>query len=101
MIVIAGHIRIDAAQREKAIGAATEMMRKTQEEPGCISYCFSADLSDPGMFRIFEEWESGEALGSHMKAPHMAEFQSVVATLGVKEVSIQRYDVSSVGPLQP
>jgi quinol monooxygenase YgiN len=75
------------------------MMRKTQEEAGCISYVFSADLSEPGVFRLFEEWESDEALGAHMKSPHMAEFQSVVATLGIKEAVIQRYEVSSVGPL--
>ncbi len=99
MLVIAGHIRIDPAKKDEAIPAAVEMMAETHKEPGCISYTFSADLSDPGVFRIFEEWESQDALDAHFKAPHMATFQAKVAGFGVKEMKVKRYEVSSVGPL--
>jgi quinol monooxygenase YgiN len=99
MLVIAGTIAIDPAHRQTAVEAALEMMRETRKEPGCISYVFSADLDDPGRFRIFEEWESQAALDAHFKAPHMAAFQRVVAQIGIKEMSVSKYEISSVGPL--
>ena len=77
MIVIAGHVALDPARRDAAIAAAREMMRETRREPGCISYTFSADLDEPGRFRIFEEWEGDEALRAHFTSPHMARWSSV------------------------
>jgi quinol monooxygenase YgiN len=101
MIVIAGHVALDPAQREAAVAAAREMMRETRREKGCISYAFSADLDEPGRFRIFEEWESDEALRAHFASPHMARFQQAVGALGVREMAVQRYAVAEVGPLRP
>lgn len=98
-LVIAGVIRIDPAHTEAARAAAIEMMRETEKEPGCISYTFTADLAEPGAFRIFEEWESQAALDAHFGAPHMAAFQEKVGGLGVREMSVQKYQIESVGPL--
>jgi len=100
MLVIGGPIRLDAAKREEAIAAAKEMMEATRKEPGCISYTFSADLEDPGCFMIFEEWESQEALEAHFASPHMATFTGKFGGLGVKGMSVQKYQVSSVGPVR-
>ena len=100
MLVIAGHIRIDPAKRPLAEDAAREMMQATRREAGCLAYVFSADLGDPGLFHLFEEWESQAALEAHFASPHMAAFQAAVGGLGVKRVAIQRYEVSSVGPVR-
>lgn len=100
MLVIAGRIRLDPAKRDAAIAAAREMMRDTRGETGCISYTFSADVEDPAVFHVFEEWESAEALGAHFTAPHMARFQAAAAGFGVKEMKLQRYEISGVGPVR-
>jgi quinol monooxygenase YgiN len=100
MLVVAGEIEIDPANREKAVATALEMMEATRREPGCISYAFSADLAHPGRFRIFEEWQSQAALDLHFAAPHMAAFQGKVAGLGVKGMKVQKYEVAAVGPLR-
>ncbi len=100
MLVVAGEIEIDPANRDKAVAAALEMMEATRREPGCISYTFSGDLAHPGRFRIFEEWKSQAALDEHFAAPHMAAFQGTVAGLGVKAMKVQKYRVASVGPLR-
>lgn len=100
MIVIAGQVVIDPQNRAKAEAAAREMMAETRREKGCISYTFSADLEQPGAFRIFEEWESEEALRAHFATPHMARFQQAVGGLGVREMKVQRYEVSKVGPVR-
>ena len=65
MLVVAGKIQIDPANSDAAVAAAQEVMKETHKEAGCISYTFSRDLSEPGGFLIFEEWESEEALASN------------------------------------
>jgi quinol monooxygenase YgiN len=99
MLVIAGTIHIDPDKRDAAIAAATEMMERTRQESGCVAYVFSADLSDPGAFHLFEQWESQAALDAHFDAPHMAKFQGQIGGLGLRDMKVQRYEISSVGPL--
>ena len=99
MLVIAGRIRIDPLHREPAIAAATVMMRETRQEKGCISYTISADVEDPGLFHIFEEWESQENLSAHFQSPHMAQFSQQIAGFSVKERHLQRYQIAAVSPL--
>lgn len=101
MLVIAGRIELDPKNRERAIAAAREMMEATVKEPGCRSYVFSAEFDDPGAFRIFEEWDSEDALKLHFQAPHMAKFRAAMGTFGIKSLKTLRYDVSKVGPLNP
>lgn len=100
MLVIAGYVRIAASQRERALAAAIEMMRETLKEPGCTSYAFTADLVDPNVFRIFEEWESSEALEAHFATTHMKTFQAAIASLKVEALDVKRYEVSRVGPVR-
>jgi len=100
MLIVAGEIEIDPANREKAIAAALEMMEATRREAGCLSYTLSGDLAHPGRFRIFEEWKSQAALDEHFATPHMAAFQGKAAMLGVKGMKVQKYEVASVSPLR-
>jgi quinol monooxygenase YgiN len=99
MLVIAGEIEIDPANTDAAVAAATRMQDATRSEAGCLAYVFSADLATRGRFRIFEEWESAEALAAHFAAPHMAAFQKAVAGLGVRRMELSRYEIASKGPL--
>ncbi len=99
MLVIAGYVTLDSAKLPDATAAAQEMVRETLKEDGCSAYCFAADLTQEGRVRIFEEWESQEALDLHFKTPHMAKFQQAMGGFGVKEMVVHRYEVASKGPL--
>ena len=99
MLVIAGRIRLDPARREAALEAARQVMQETRKETGCISYTFSADLLEEGLFHLFEEWQDAQALDAHFKTPHMAAFQGAMAGFGIREMRIQRYEVASVKSL--
>src|SRR4029077_14613865 len=72
MIVIAGSVPVRPDRREEAVRVARTMAAATRGEAGCQTYRFSADLDDPNMFLIFEEWDSEEALGRRFQTPHMA-----------------------------
>ena len=99
MFVIAGTIQVDPEKREQVVAPAAEMMRETHKESGNIDYAFSLDLGDPATIRVFEQWESQEALDLHFASPHMAQFQEVLGTLGIQGMNIQRFEIESVGPL--
>ncbi len=101
MLTIAGILKLDPARAEEARRAMQEMMAETHKETGCNAYVFSADLSEAGVFRIFEEWESEAALKAHMASPHMKAFQGKAAAFGVSELTVHRYEVSGKGPLIP
>ena len=99
MLVVAGSIRIDPADREQASVAARGVMTKTHKEPGNIAYVFSEDLEEPGLYYVFEKWENQEALDFHFTTPHMAKFQQAMGGFGIREMKVQRYEIASVGPL--
>jgi quinol monooxygenase YgiN len=62
------------------------MEHATRSEPGCLRYVSSIDVHDSRVLRIYEEWESMEALVPHFKTSHMAEFQTALG--GLQSVSM-------------
>ena len=76
MIIVSGVFEVEGADRDAAIAAAVRMATETRKEEGCQSYAFYGDFEDADRIRVFEEWESGEALERHFKTPHMAEFST-------------------------
>lgn len=99
MLVISGTIQVSAESRAKAVAAAIKVERATRSETGCLSYTFYADLEDPNVFRIFEEWENEAALGAHFKTPHIAQFRADMTEVKVLSRQLKRYEVTSVAAL--
>ena len=99
MLVLAGSVRIDPAKRNDVVEATIEVMQETRKQPGCISFVFSADLEDPGVLHVFQEWETPEALNRHLTAPRVEAVRLRLGSLGVREIAVQRYLVQSVGPI--
>jgi quinol monooxygenase YgiN len=95
MIVIAGTVRIRPGRRAEAIEVAGAMVRATQAEAGCRQYQFYADLGDPDVFFLFEEWESDDALAGHFASEHMRVFQERLPALIAAPPQIRRYEVSA------
>lgn len=92
MIIVMGKLRIDADAIEAALPAARKCVAATQAEEGCLQYDYSRDISDPEVFHITERWTSREALGAHLKTPHVAEWIGVLSTLTMKERFIRLFD---------
>jgi quinol monooxygenase YgiN len=101
-IIIGAEIRIDPADMPKIREFAAVMVDKTVtlEKDTCIAYSFAEDFNEPGLVRIFEVWQSDEALAEHFKTQHMADFQEGMKSITVKDVKATRYEVGDYGPLQ-
>ena len=94
MIICTGSIKLDPAKTDQARTAMTTMMEATLAEEGCRGYTFAADLSEPGVFHLTEQWEDAESIDRHLKTPHMAEMIGAMGTLGVTEASIWQHEVA-------
>jgi quinol monooxygenase YgiN len=99
MIVVSGVFEVEASDRAAASAAVLRMAAATRQEAGCQSYAFYADLEDANRIRVFEEWESGEALERHFRTAHMAEFRAALAQIRIKRGGVFRYEVTARAPL--
>ena len=95
MIIIAGTIQIDPQKREANLAAIQVMMAKSQAEEGCLAYEFSADLTTPNQFHLFEIWESEQSLQAHRESSHMATFRQETFPTFV-QTQIKRYSAQEL-----
>jgi quinol monooxygenase YgiN len=88
MIIVSGVMTFTPSTHDRVIELARVLTGETLKEPGCRTYGFWPDPDVRGQFRIFEEWESQEALSEHFAAPHFAAFGQ-----GFKEGELINMDV--------
>jgi len=100
MLIIAGTLDLPPENRAELLEAAKPLMEASQAEDGCHAYLMMPDPFDDGRVRIFERWESEEALAQHFGQPHMAEFGGSIGSLGVTGSDLLKYQISSSGPLR-
>lgn len=100
MLIVAGTLTVEAAHRAEMLEAVAPMVAATMKEPGCRAYAFSPDPSDPGLVRLYELWDSQEALDAHFASAHMAEWQARSAELPILSRDIAKYTISEVGPVR-
>jgi quinol monooxygenase YgiN len=99
MIIVAGEVVLEEGQLDAARDALEKMVRATRAEPGCLAYGFATDVLDPSILRIFERWESEEALAAHFAAPHMATFLQALAAVEPRSMEVKAFAASGEVPL--
>lgn len=62
MLIVAGHIVVDAAQRTAYLETCGEVVTLARQAHGCLDFAISADIVEPGRINIFERWESQAAV---------------------------------------
>lgn len=91
-ILVTGIIDLDPAKRDDAIAALTKVMDATRAEDGCVTYTFSADVSDPGRFWLQEQWRDQSSIDAHMAQPHLAELMAAMGEFGVTNADIKTWN---------
>ena len=96
MIIVSGTLKTT----DQALDALAEPMRRlieeTRREVDCKVYAFARDVSEPGLVRIYEEWDSREALAAHSKAAHVGQWHQALEAAGGAEVKLQIVNVASL-----
>jgi len=83
MLIVSGVIEFDPEDHAAAEELFRPLVADTLAEPGNVTYGFWADIDQPGRFRVYEEWESTDAMAEHMGSAHMAAFLGGIGTLRV------------------
>ena len=60
----------------------------SRAEEGCITYAYSEDVLEPGLFRVTEIWTGRAALDAHFQTEHMQLWQQERAQLGMTDRQI-------------
>ena len=78
MIIVAGHLRVAAAERDAYLAAVQHVAGEARQAAGCHDFVQAADPVDPERINIFERWESDEDLlayrssgGDEFEAPDL------------------------------
>ena len=59
-----------------------------------LKYVSSVDVNDARIVRIYEMWESMEALVPHFTTPHMAAFQQALSGLATTSMDAKVFEVA-------
>jgi quinol monooxygenase YgiN len=99
MIVVTGRFRFPPERIAEARPAMAKVIAASLAEPGCRAYSYAEDVTEPGLFRVHEEWESRAALAAHFASDHMFEWQRAREALGFHDRSVGAWEVGERVPL--
>lgn len=87
-VIVAGHVRVDPAQRDAYLAGCADVVRQARSAAGCLDFALSADLLDAGRVNIFERWASQSAVEA-FRGSGPTDDQSVAMVAA----SVTEYDV--------
>ena len=93
MLVVSGTMSFAAGSADAVQDAMRKVTAATVQETGCISYRFYPDMDNPDHYRVFEEWESMDALKAHGASDHIADYRATLQSIGVLTREITVYHV--------
>lgn len=62
MIIVSGHLRVAAADRDAYVADCRDVVRAARSTPGCVDFALSADSLEPDRVNVLERWSSADAL---------------------------------------
>jgi quinol monooxygenase YgiN len=62
MIIVAGHLTVSTADRDRYVADCAAAVTAARNAPGCLDFAVSADAVDPQRVNVFERWQSTDAL---------------------------------------
>lgn len=94
MVIVAGHLVVDAEQRESYLAGCVRVVEEARRASGCLDFAITADLVDAGRINIFERWESRVAVEAFRGSGPSEEQGAAMLSASVAE-----YDVGEGRPL--
>lgn len=91
MLIIAGYLITDAADRDAFVADGTMAVTLARRAPGCLDFALTADTLDPARINVFERWETeDELLAFRGSGPDTGTAARIV------DADVRRYVVASV-----
>jgi quinol monooxygenase YgiN len=81
LITVIAHMRAKPGRQQQLREALEGLIDTTSKEPGYVNYDLHQGIEDPDLFYLYENWESVDTHETHMQAPHLQQFASIVDDL--------------------
>ena len=98
-IVISGFIKVPVEKREQLLLDVRQLIDASRLEPGCVAYRWSADLSEPGIIYVFEQWSDEASLLNHFKCGPYKDTLKIFESIGIPETDVSKYRVDLIEPV--
>jgi quinol monooxygenase YgiN len=89
MIIVAGHVIVDASARDDYLASCEEVVRLARIAPGCLDFAIGADLLDDTCVNVYERWASREELEAFRGSGPSDEQGAAI-----RSASVEEYDVA-------
>lgn len=94
MIIVAGHLIVEASARAEYLLGCGDVVERARRAPGCLDFALSPDILDPARICVFERWISQAAVDAFRGAGVGAQQGAAIRSAEVAE-----YDVADVRAL--
>ena len=92
MLIIAGSLYVDAADRDRYLAAAADIDRMARSAPGCLDFAQTADGLDAERINVYERWESDE----HLHTFRTSGGPEPVDLPELRSADVRKYRISAV-----
>src|SRR3954469_11338526 len=95
MVIVTGSAVVSPDRIDEAIAVSLEHVRRSREEPGCISHAVHRDVENPLRLVFFERWESAEAVRAHFAVPASAQFVRTATALAASPPALELFTATA------
>ncbi|MFC1227339.1 MULTISPECIES: putative quinol monooxygenase [Streptomyces] len=91
MIIIAGKLWVDAADRDAYLAGCSSIVEQARAAVGCLDFALSADSIEPGRINVYERWRTDEDLARFRGAGPGPE-----QAVQIRDAEVSKYRISDV-----
>ena len=91
MIKIVATSVIKDEKREEYIQLVKELIEKSKQEQGCISYGLFQDINDPSIITFIEDWQDQKSIELHRNSEHFKRIVPLLADFRVSKGEVNLY----------
>ena len=99
MIVVTGSVTAREDSSDEVRQLSLEHVRRSRQEPGCISHAVHVDCEDPVRLVFIEQWADRAALLAHFAVPASRDFVRALQPLAASATTLELYDATRLEKL--
>ncbi len=81
LLTVIAYMKAAPGKESQLRSALEALVGPTSQEKGYVNYDLHEAVDEPGTFFFYENWESAEALDTHLAAPHLVDFSARIPDL--------------------
>jgi len=94
VIIVAGHLRVDANDRDRYVDGCRDVIIAARAAAGCLDFHLSPDPLDEERINVFERWTDQASVERFRGDGPSDDQQSMIVA-----AQVSHYDISAVTPL--